>query len=240
MTLSMLDQLTNAAGISMPAKPPSVVSGTDGILNRFLYVGTCSPCMAVGDHVELCMQFELSPPEDLAGVGDTSLVTWVPKTRVAILLVALGDTCTAVYVVATGRMFYATETISLPSGVPAGTILLAHYTEDMRGSYREPRVLVYDVACWGHGTHAHQYENLRSVPPQDRYRLLRDEFTPLLAADKARKCSTNASSTIVLQWVGYKAGACQFLHGGVQVGHEVETLLALSHTDALRPTVLRC
>ncbi|KAJ1464928.1 hypothetical protein T484DRAFT_1757746 [Baffinella frigidus] len=220
----------------------STVGLEGSILNRFMSVGTCSPCVQLGDHISLCMQFAPIWGISVSEVACNSLVTWVPENRVAIILIALGNNCTAVWVADTGKIYYATETISLPSEVPAGTVLLANYTEDVKGSYREPRVLVYDVVAWGSSTNPYGYDNMRSVSAEDRYRKLREELGPLLQADKTLKASleNQPSNTIVLQWVGFKEGALQFLYGGLAVGHSVATLVQLSDEDAVMPLILEC
>jgi hypothetical protein len=241
----MLEQLACAAGVVLPTTSAGLQMSTAGlsgsILNRFMTVGTCSPCVQLGDHISICMDFGPVWGVHIDEVSADSLLTWVPKHRVAIMLIALGQNCTAVWVADTGKIFYATDTISLPTGVPAGTILLANYTEDVKGTYREPRVLVYDVVAWGAAHDSpYSYDNMRSVTPEDRYRKLREDFDPLLKSNQLLKQlhGDKSSNTIVLQWVGFKQGAVQFLNGGVKVGHDVDTLLQLSDTDALCPVVI--
>jgi hypothetical protein len=205
--------------------PPELYSAPEcNILSRFMTLGTCGPCVEMGDHFDMCLQFSIGAVNG-KDAAEKTLWTWVPRSRVSILLIALGNACTAVYVQETGKTYYATDTISLPPTVPAGSVLIAQYTEDVQGMYRAPRVLVYDVAAWGTGTLRHQYEDLRAVNPEDRYRILREDFD----------CLVSKGCAILLQWVGYREGAQQFLDGGVNVGHEVSTLLQLSTENALRP-----
>jgi hypothetical protein len=209
------------------------------VLRRFMTIGTCGPCVQLGDYIDKCMEFNPTGTIEETELCNMSLVTWVPQCRVPILLISLGDACTAVCIQETGNVYYATETISLPAKTPAGCILLAHYTEDVIDSHRRPRVLVYDVATWGTSMSSSayaqriQYEDLSTVAPKERYRILREELGPLL-----HSC-TATSNTIVLQWVGYIDGARKFLDGTIHVGHEVETLLELSRENALRPKLLR-
>jgi hypothetical protein len=250
--MSMLQQLAFAAGVMLPTHAAGVELGNNGlegtILNRFMAVATCSPCVQLGDHIGMCMDFSPVWGTPVSEVAPNSLVTWVPKNRVAIILIALGNNCTAVWVAETGKFYYATDTISLPPAVPAGTVLLANYTEDGKETYRQPRVLVYDVAAWGSASvgddslpDSYSYDNMRSVSPEDRYRKLREDFDPLLKCDKFNvPVQSQSNNTIVLQWVGFKQGAQHFLDGRVVVGHDVETLLKLSEVDALMPELLDC
>jgi len=252
--MSLLEQLVIAAGIDAPS---SYVFGKYGnILDRFMTLGTCGPCVELGDHISLCMDFKFVVGKRSSEVGASSLVTWVPKDRVSIILIALGNSCTAVCVVDTKKIYYATGTISLPPDVPAGTMLLGHYTEDSKGTYREPRVLIYDVICWGakpdsmavdyQCNNRYEYRNMQKVEACDRYRMLREDFDDLLKAEKLRVLLATPpdtpprSATIVLQWVGFVGAASRFLHGGIDVGHDVSTLLQLSDEDALHPEILEC
>jgi hypothetical protein len=252
--MSLLEKLVTAAGISIPY--PSTCGGNGNILDRFMTLGTCGPCVEIGDHVSLCMDFKFQSGR-LSDVGEHSLVTWVPKNRVSVMMIALGNCCTAVYIVETKHIYYASDTISLPSDVPAGTILLANYTEDLKDNYREPRVLVYDVICWGAkpdsmdiggypGGMRYKYTNMQYVHADDRYTLLREDFGDMLEKEKLRNLlhahpdTPPRSSTIILQWVGFASAASQFLHGGIQVGHEVSTLLQLSDSNALHPVLMDC
>jgi hypothetical protein len=220
-------------------------------------LGTCGPCVELGDHISICMEFEFKSGLRLKEVGERSLVTWVPKDRVSLIMIALGNSCTAVCVVETKQIYYASDTISLPADVPAGTILLANYTEDLKDKYREPRVLVYDVICWGAkpdsvdmggypGDTRYKYINMQYVDACDRYTLLREDFDDMLKKEKlrvllnARPDAPPRSSTIILQWAGFADAASQFLHGGIQVGHDISTLLQLSDVDALHPVLLDC
>jgi hypothetical protein len=255
--MSILEKLVTAAGLELP---PAFVYGKYGnIMDRFMTLGTCGPCVELGDHISICMEFSFINNKPMSHVGENSLLTWVPQDRVPIILVALGNSCTAVCIVETKKIYYASNVISLPGDVPAGSILLAHYTEDLIGSYREPRVLVYDVVCWGvtldvmkvdnlcsNRSNRYQYRNMQNVSASDRYSLLRDDFDDLLKADDVRNllnASPDApprSRTIVLQWVGFASAASQFLHGGINVGHCVSTLLQLSDQNALNPEILDC
>jgi hypothetical protein len=209
------------------------------ILRRFMTVGTCGPCVQLGGYIDKCIAFDPTQTIEETELCDKSMMTWVPRFRVPILLISLGDACTAVCIQETAKVYYASDTISLPPKTPAGCILLAHYTEDVIDSYRRPRVLVYDVVTWGTSMSPSSFmqmiqcEDLSTVRPEERYRILREEFDPLL------RSSTDTSNTIVLQWVGYKEGARKFLDGTMHVGHEVETLLELSEENALRPRLLR-
>jgi hypothetical protein len=197
------------------------------IHSRFMILGTCGPCVELGDHIERCIEFDISQTVAITEVSDTSLLTWVPRNRVPILLISLGDSCTAVFVRSTGKCYYASETVALPHDIPAGCTLLAHYTEDVGPEGNSPRVLIYDVATWGSGTNRTQYVDLRNTNVHDRYRILREEFDPLLKGMKETK--------VVLQWCGYLEGAREFLNGSVAVGHEVETLVKLSSENAMKP-----
>jgi hypothetical protein len=200
------------------------------IRSRFMILATCGPCVELGDYVAKCMEFDVSDTIAITDIPATNLVTWVPLNRVPILLISLGDSCTVVFVQETGKFYYASETVALPHNIPAGCILLAHYTEDDGIGCRSPRVLIYDVATWGSGTNRMQYVDVTTVNPHDRYRILREEFDPLLKQAKNTKT--------VLQWCGYVEGARQFLNGNVSVGHDVETLLELCTENALRPRLV--
>ncbi|KAJ1468615.1 hypothetical protein T484DRAFT_1754993 [Baffinella frigidus] len=200
------------------------------IRSRFMILATCGPCVELGDHIGKCMEFTTSNTVAITDIPSTNLVTWVPRNRVPILLISLGDACTAVFVQETGKCFYASETVALPHNIPAGCILMAHYTEDHGPEFRSPRVLIYDVVTWGSGTNRLQYVDVTTVNPHDRYRILREEFNPLL------KHTDNTNT--VLQWCGYVEGAREFLDGAMVVGHEVETLLELSTENALRPRLV--
>jgi hypothetical protein len=200
------------------------------IRSRFMILATCGPCVELGDHIDKCIEFNVSNTVAMTEVADLNLVTWVPRNRVPILLISLGDACTAIFVPETGKCYYASETVALPRNTPAGCILLAHYTEDQGVECRSPRVLIYDVATWGSGTNRMQYVDVTRVNPHDRYRILREEFDPLLK-------QTNHTHT-VLQWCGYLEGARQFINGTMPVGHEVETLLELSTENALKPRIV--
>jgi hypothetical protein len=250
--MSLLEKLVTAAGVDNPS---SFVYGKYGnILDRFMTLGTCGPCVELGDHIALCMEFYFLNGVS-SNVSGSSLVTWVPKDRVSIILIALGNCCTAVCICATKEIYYATGTISLPPGVPAGTMLLAHYTEDLKGMHREPRVLVYDVLCWGakpdmmdidESASRYEYRNMQYVNAGDRYRMLREDFDTLLKTENLRVLLTAHpdapphSSTIVLQWVGFVGAASQFLNGGIDVGHAVSSLLQMSDIDAVHPILLDC
>lgn len=209
-------------------KGPTDLKNT--IRSRFMILATCGPCVELGDHIERCLEFDISNTLAITEVAETSLMTWVPRNRVPILLISLGDACTAVFVQETGKCYYASETVALPHNIPPGCILLAHYTEDIGPVSPSPRVLIYDVATWGSGTNRMQYVDVAKVNSHDRYRILREEFDPLLKGMK--------DTQTVLQWCGYLQGARQFLDGTVRVGHEVETLLELSNENALKPRIL--
>ena len=198
--------------------------------SRFMILATCGPCVELGDHIATCMEFDVSETIAITDIPPTNLVTWVPRNRVPILLISLGDSCTVVFVQETGKFYYASETVALPHNMPAGSILLAHYTEDDGIGCRSPRVLIYDVAAWGSGTNRTQYVDVTKVNPHDRYRILREEFDPLL--------KENNNTKTVLQWCGYLEGARQFLNGTMPVGHDVETLLELCTENALRPRIV--
>jgi hypothetical protein len=200
------------------------------IRSRFMILATCGPCVELGDHIARCLEFDVSQTVAMTEVAETSLVTWIPRNRVPILLISLGNASTAVFVQETGKCFYASEIVALPHNIPAGCILLAHYTEDISPGSRSPRVLIYDVATWGSGTNRMQYVDVSTVNVYDRYRILREEFDPLLRETK--------HTHTVLQWCGYLQGARQFLDGTVAVGHEVETLLELSRENSLIPRIV--
>jgi hypothetical protein len=196
---------------------------------RFMTCATLGPCVEIGDELAISMEFDTSrtelyndfmamDEENTANGSDRKLVTWLPEYRVPILLIALGDDCTAVYIQSKKQMFYASDMISLPAGVPAGTILIANYTEDLTvDNVRMPRVLVYDVATWGLSEKKHVFEDFRSIAPAARYKLLRKEFEKLLRA--------SPNKTIILQWVGFVEGALKFTTGEIPVGHSVSSMV---------------
>jgi hypothetical protein len=201
------------------------------IRSRFMILATCGPCVELGDHIGKCMEFQPFGTVAITDIPETNLVTWVPRSRVPILLISLGDACTAVFVQETGKCYYASEAVALPHNTPAGSIILAHYTEDTGIAFRSPRVLIYDVATWGSGTNRMQYVDVTNVNPYDRYRILREELNPLLL-------QTDDTNNTILQWCGYVEGAREFVNGTINVGHEVETLLELSTENALTPRLV--
>jgi hypothetical protein len=204
------------------------------ILERFMIIGTCGPCVEIGDYIAPCVAFDPSAHVREAQVSSGTLCTWNPKHKVAILLVQLDQCCTVVYVTAKNSFYYATEVTALPSNTPAGSILVACYTEDVMPSHKEPRVLIHDVVTWGVGNAV--VEQLRTIHVTDRYRILREEFAPLLHQTTVAKATH--VQYLVLQWCGYIDAAKSLINGTVNVGHDVDGLLMLRENDALRPCTI--
>jgi len=207
------------------------------LLDRFMLIGACGPCVEIGDHIARCVAFDPSGRVREEDVKGTTLCTWNPKHKVHLLLAQLDECCTVVYVVEKNSFYYATEVTALPSNTPPGSILVACYTEDVMVSHKEPRVLIHDVVTWGVGNGV--VEQLRTLHVADRYRILREEFAPLLVRkSRTTQGAIQTASTMqycVLQWCGFLDAAKGFVNGTVPVGHEVDGLIMLRENDALRP-----
>ena len=201
-----------------------------------MIIGTCGPCVEIGAYITSCLAFEPSSLIKEKEVSGTTLCTWNPKYKVNILLIQLDECCTVVYVVEKNSFYYATEVSALPSKTPPGSILVACYTEDIMPSHKEPRVLVQDVVTWGVGNGA--VEELRTLHVVDRYRILREEFSPLLSDNSNGVKGAVNVQYLVLQWCGYFNAASGFVLGTISVGHEIEGLIMLRERDALRPCVI--
>ena len=205
----------------------------NSLLDRFMIIGTCGPCVEIGAYIAPCLAFEPSSLIKESEVPSTTLCTWNPKHKVNILLVQLDKCCTVVYVVARNSFYYATEVTALPNKTPPGSILVACYTEDVLESHKEPRVLVQDVVKWGVGNDV--VEELRTIHVADRYRILREEFLPLLSHHRTSGTGAVYVQYLVLQWCGYLDAARGFIRGTISVGHEIDGLIMLRDNDALRP-----
>ena len=206
------------------------------ILDRFMIIGTCGPCVEFGAHVAPCLAFDPSSLIKESEVSSTTFCTWNPKHKVNILLMQLDQCCTVVYVLEKNSFYYATEVTALPSLTPSGSILVACYTEDVMPSHKEPRILIQDVVSWGIGND--MVEQLRTIHVADRYRILREELSPLLSQNRLNENSAKYVQYLVLQWCGYHDAAKGFMNGSVAVGHEVDGLIMLRDNDALRPCVI--
>ena len=206
------------------------------ILDRFMIIGTCGPCVEIGAYVASCLKFDPSSLIKEVQVPGTTLCTWNPKYKVNILLIQLDQCCTVVYVVAKNSFYYATEVTALPSKTPPGSILVACYTEDVKPSHKEPRVLISDAVVWGIGNG--KVEELRTLHVADRYRILREEFGPLLSHNQTDENSRVYVQYLVLQWCGYMDAAKGFVLGTITVGHEIDGLVMLRDNDALRPCLI--
>ena len=201
-----------------------------------MIIGTCGPCVEVGSYISSCLAFDPSSLIKENEVPGTTLCTWNPKHKVNILLIQLDECCTVVYVFEKNSFYYSTEVTALPSKTPPGSILVACYTEDIMPSHKEPRVLVQDVVTWGVGNGV--VEELRTLHVKDRYRILREEFAPLLSQNSTGAKAVVKVQYLVLQWCGYIDAANGFVLGTVSVGHEIEGLIMLRDNDALRPCVI--
>ena len=203
------------------------------VLDRFMIIGTCGPCVELGAHIAPCLAFDPMSLINESEVPSTTLCTWNPKHKVEILLIQLDECCSVVYVLEKNSFYYATEVTALPSNTPPGSILVACYTEDVMPSHKEPRILIQDVVTWGVGNNV--VEQLRTIHVEDRYRILREEFSPLLLQNRTGNNSAIYVQYLVLQWCGYHDAAKGFVNGTIAVGHEVEGLTMLREFDALRP-----
>jgi hypothetical protein len=209
------------------------------LLDRFMLIGTCGPCVEIGGHIASCVAFDPSGRVREGEVKRGTLCTWNPKHKVHLLLVQLDECCTVVYVVEKHSFYYATEVTALPSNTPTGSILVACYTEDVMPTHKEPRVLIHDVVTWGVGNAV--VESLRTLHVTDRYRILREEFAPLLVQKRTTTQGVQAACPVqycVLQWCGFLDAAKGFVNGSIEVGHEVDGLLMLRENDALRPCMV--
>jgi hypothetical protein len=151
---------------------------------------------------------------------DGKMTTWVPKLCLPVLLVGTDTKENLVITCKTGAAYKLSDVFQIPP-LPKNVVLVGNCTLDYDDTFK---VLIYD------GDNLPRPEvDKKSVEPSslERYSLLRD-FYPRYFGDLA-------SSTFVLQWVGYYESACAFVDGKFNVGHEVGGLISTTES-AMRPT----
>ena len=157
----------------------------------------------------------------VSAAQNKGMSTWLPLNSAPVLLLGTSSGENLVILCNTGVAYAMSPALKVPP-LPVDVILVANCTLDHDDTFR---VLVYDG------------ENLPATTPGDtsapdsgeRYNRLLRFFPQFFNTGEA------ATSTFVLQWVGYYESACKFLSGDISVGHRIGGLLSTTD-DAMKPT----
>lgn len=140
--------------------------------------------------------------------------TWRPSRSVFLSLCRDDSFGTIVHIYATGCSYFATPSCMLPCRVPAGSVVLGQYIEDVDPVTMSlsPRVLLFDLPMMG-------YCDMSGVPARDRYAALRRCMAG--SEDGTPGCM------LKVQWVGEYSCASVITQGHMQLPHPVQSLLVL-------------
>ena len=154
--------------------------------------------------------------------------TWVPSGGVFVTLMKLDNGATVVYDHRHDRLFFASPRAILGPAIPAGTALLAIYSEDGVGTlHAVPWLLVFDVLAMG-------WKRMDGIPASQRYDILRGPLKALCVTEDHGV----GKSLLRLHWVGKFICAPHILDGSMKLPHSVESFVLLRDSSPVVVDIL--